>query len=553
MDENKKGSVNEQPQIVLEGKIPGTEESVYFTEEKVDDKGDCGFIALGVSREAVVEGLINLASIDEVRDQLWQEIYEAFETNRLPRTPEFEALFNAFQEPNLPHDIYDARLRAIEKYCKSEDVFKIYVAAYRDKLWLGYKSALLFAQEKKITVYVWRKENNTDTLKVLDSHVEKGSPHVIHMLLTQGYSHYNLLVEAKKPVKSADVSSYVQKMPALNFRNDAHYSFVEKVFLLTEEEVSDVLVVPAVEELKKVKNLERQFQLGRENNARSNRGKELFEEISVLARSVFPELRHPLLNEELKALILNAKQVVEEDSFSKKKSNGLPKKDIFPLRENKKSKSLVSAASKESKLLAVVPSAGLNFSKGDFYSIIDKIEEPVLESLKPYGYIAYKRTNDSRAFVKGDGSSLEISKNGEIRTDVDLKGDIETQARICADKFIAMIMLYFEAAKREGADKVFPPKGLNMEMNLGKVKHAEEITNLTKMYVKKEFAGPVLYSIKEKFSFNGELLFKPKAKDELNLSSALNSQGEMADNSLSDGSQTLSDTNSPRRLSGKAR
>ena len=127
MDEKKKGSVNEQPQIVLEGKIPGTEESVYFTEEKVDDKGDCGFIALGVSRDNVADALLEVSPIDDKREQLWQEIYEAFETNRLARTPEFEALFNAFQEPNLSHEIYDARLRAIEIYCKSEDVFKIYI------------------------------------------------------------------------------------------------------------------------------------------------------------------------------------------------------------------------------------------------------------------------------------------------------------------------------------------------------------------------------------------------------------------------------------------
>ncbi len=556
MDEKKSGPVRQEPGTVLEGKISDTDKLVYFTEEKVDDKGDCGFIALGQSRNSVVDVLLQISPIDDKRAQVWQEIFEAFETNRLQRTDRFEELYQLYQEPNLPEQLYQARRNAIEEYCKSEDVFKMYVEAYRDKLWLGYKSALLFAQEKKITVYIWIKDNTTNALKILDSHVEEGDGQIIHLLLTQGYSHYNLLVEAKKPTNSTNASPHIQKIPKLDSKNVAHYSFIEKTFLLSEQEMAEIFVISPKEkkELKKIKNLKRHFQLGDENNSRSMRGKELFQEISELARSAFPELKHPLLNEELKLLIANAVQEVNEGSNVKVNTDESAKKDLSDRKENKKPADPSSSSIKENKHLAMMPRSTIGeLGKDNFYSIIDRLEKPMLELFEPYGYTIYKKTEDSRAFVKEDGSSLEIYPNGEIRGEVNLKGDDEAQARMCADTFIAMIMIYYEAAKREGPEKVFPPEGLNMEMDFGKSKNAVEITNLVKGYVKKELAGPILHSIKERFSFNGEDLFKPEVKNKVDSSSPLKPAGEIEDNLSDDDRETLSDTNPIPRSSVRPR
>ncbi len=490
MDEKKSGQVGEQPENVLEGKIPDTEKVVYFTEEEVDDKGDCGFIALATDRNTVANELLELSEIEDFRSQLWQEIYEAFETHRIERTAEFELHFNAFQEPNLVEEIYARRRKALEEYCSSKEIYELYVNAYRGKLWLGYKSALLFAQAKKITVYIWRKDT-TNTISILDSEVSRNQNEVFHLLLTRGYTHYNLLVETKAPAKIKDKDLENQAIPNLDPTNEAHRNFAKKIAELKDEDIEAMLMEPAekFESGKGLSHLKRSFKAGHEAKAREERTQDLFNEISSELSVLFPDLKKPFFNEELKLVIADAKKMAHIASEEKNKSSEVSK-------------------DKKEKPLHVTPKAEITFNGKDFYTVIDKLEKPILEAIKSYGYSSIQKTSDTRKLVKDDGTCIEIAQNGEMNTLVSLASDPDKVAKECAKKFVAMIMVYYEIAQEMGKDKAFSSKSLDMSIE----DISGETNSLVKMYVKQELAKPPLNGIKDKFTYDGEALFPDSVK-----------------------------------------
>ncbi len=250
---------NSTIEVVLQGQLPN-HLLTTFSEEEVAPNGDCGFITLGASRQQVVNCLIELSSDLTVRRALNEEIQQAFATHEL-KTPEYQILANARntqqeayddlfrnirvqfpawkpepeqtqaeQESNLIHflrthsqsnlaeEIVNQRLRIIQseqtinQYCQTEEVYTLYVNALGGRLWLGYQSALLYAKNNGISLYIWRKGyDNSDPLVLIDHHHAVGSGQVIHMLHTAGFTHFNLLVEKNISLEfSQDDSSSTQ-------------------------------------------------------------------------------------------------------------------------------------------------------------------------------------------------------------------------------------------------------------------------------------------------------------------------------------------------------
>ncbi len=182
---------------LLFGYIPGKSEAVIFSEEKALGKGDCGFLSMGSSREEVVEVLSLCTKDQSAREQLWEEIFEALETNHLKRTPTFIKLYEAYQDTTITEAEREKRRLKIVKYCREEATVKMYIEAYGKDLWLGYQSALLFAKLSNINLYVWKKYEGSQQLEFTSSTLCANPKRVIHMVFTSKFTHYNLLVEAK--------------------------------------------------------------------------------------------------------------------------------------------------------------------------------------------------------------------------------------------------------------------------------------------------------------------------------------------------------------------
>lgn len=182
--------------------LPGKKEAVMFTEEKVLGEGDCGFITIGASRDEVADVLLLCINDQSVCEQLWEEVYEAFLTNNLVPTPEFLKLYDAYQKPDANEKTREKIRQKLVQYCQKEKVIKLYIEAYRHNLWLGFKSALLFAKLTDMTLYVWAKAEDSQQLILKGSNISAKPERVIHMLLTSGFIHFNLLVEMPMAVSN---------------------------------------------------------------------------------------------------------------------------------------------------------------------------------------------------------------------------------------------------------------------------------------------------------------------------------------------------------------
>ena len=269
-------------QPLLAGSIPGRSSVTLFTEEPVEAKGDCGFIAIGASREEVVKVLMTLKGNEGDRESLVEEIRAAFMVGDLVATAEwtrldkarieqqenFDVLFRSIRD-SLPDDDIGksfeldnlitwleaqgnadaAKLagqqsavsqaeKALEDYCKSEQTYELYVKALGGRLWLGYKSALLYAREKDISLYIWRKDK-TGNLSLIDCHeAVKPGGQVIHMLHTSGFTHFNRLVEAPQQTLAEQLGPEVA--PSLQSKS-----------AVAEELQEELVPVPLAEEVQK--------------------------------------------------------------------------------------------------------------------------------------------------------------------------------------------------------------------------------------------------------------------------------------------------------------
>jgi hypothetical protein len=275
---------------IYKGFLTPEGEAQTFYESLVDGDGDCGFTVLGIAREELADTLEALSEKPAARDFLCEEIYEIFRTNGLPSPDGWEQLrddyddsvgrYNAFIGPvlkricpeNTPEigspeaNILLESLRAsgevillglaeerhrevvqkeqgIKDFCKQQEIFSYYVQSYRETpLWLGYKSALLYAKSKNISLYVWKCSEISGQVKLMGSQAsnDPSAPKPVHMLMTSSYTHYNRLETEE---------DFVQRQ--LQLKHDDDY---EKIVLQKEELVKSKISEFFVNEFLILKN-----------------------------------------------------------------------------------------------------------------------------------------------------------------------------------------------------------------------------------------------------------------------------------------------------------
>jgi hypothetical protein len=232
------------------GKMPNSGIPKEFKEYRINPDGNCGFTTLRVDRRQLAKTLLSLENDFDARASLTKVIESALKSQEIKppdaygqgliktvysEQEKFDELFRGIKnvltdkaaekltydqlitwlqnnnEVKEAQELSDQRLAVdqaeanLENYCQTKDVFKYYIKLFVDTgLWLDYKSALLYAKQTNIALYIWRKEeNNPSQLTLIDYHEIKGSSHTIqkeiHMLFTSGFTHFNLLL--KSPIK----------------------------------------------------------------------------------------------------------------------------------------------------------------------------------------------------------------------------------------------------------------------------------------------------------------------------------------------------------------
>ena len=241
MDKIISAPILNEDNLKLYGFLPNQKDPTVFYEAFVKGAGDCGFIALGTDRVSLVECIKKYSNNYSKRNRLSEEILEAFVNGELLPPKEDTVEWNLLSEnlnkaqtlvdeltsairdihQNVPNGLTTDKLitwlksnieiidieqlqkahqqvcQFTEKrllYCCKKKIFEYYVKALRGILWLGYKSALLYAEEKEITLYVWKKKQNISTqLELMESYESLEGNQIIHMLYTNNFTHFNLL------------------------------------------------------------------------------------------------------------------------------------------------------------------------------------------------------------------------------------------------------------------------------------------------------------------------------------------------------------------------
>jgi len=169
---------------------------------------------------------------DEVGQQFVDAVYQAQEnfdislrkiqdtlTDEIVKNLKGDHLITWLQNNNRNIDaqaLTDHRLalyqteRGLENYCQSSTIFKHYISAFANTaLWLDYQSALLYARQANINLYIWKKDkNNTCDLTLIDYHKHTDNADTaqneIHLLFTDGFTHFNLLSKASVRQNASD-------------------------------------------------------------------------------------------------------------------------------------------------------------------------------------------------------------------------------------------------------------------------------------------------------------------------------------------------------------
>ncbi len=255
---------NRLPIILLKAILPDSQNEIEFEEHIVKADGDCGFTAMGTDRKALSQKLLSLKNVQKNRQFLAEEIINAFftysvtngedglippkdkiklwekiQTEHVETQKSFDVLFSKIQnelsekkvitqdditssidwltnngQSEKANILQESYLKVVESqnklelFCEDTVVFDYYTKALSNTgLWLGYKSALLYAKNTNIDLYIWRKDTkNKNCLVLIDCHESNANnPHKIHMLHTGGFTHFNLLSE--KPTQ-IDKESY---------------------------------------------------------------------------------------------------------------------------------------------------------------------------------------------------------------------------------------------------------------------------------------------------------------------------------------------------------
>jgi hypothetical protein len=186
-------------------------ERKQFSEYDVRGDGDCGFTVLGISRQDVVNTLMELKDNEAKRRSIINELVEAFE------------LFNdARDEERDPTEYMDSGIRTrfigyynrlttarneggnteaiLEEMAEDIGIFTSYVQSYnpgddQQGLWLGVESMRCIAEQKRIGLTIFGERDDNKELHPLPRSVPPivaGGP-CVYVMLRGG--HYNFLVD----------------------------------------------------------------------------------------------------------------------------------------------------------------------------------------------------------------------------------------------------------------------------------------------------------------------------------------------------------------------
>jgi len=231
------------PNEIFQAMLPNANEVVHFQKILILGDGNCGLTALGTDRNKFTQALLTLTTSVTARESLYLEIFQAFISNeveaysnqwiqllesltlfqsewdtlirtlheKIPETQKFEAhklkeLNNWLTKNNyesLADQLKKKQLEvfqveeALRRYCCGEEVYKYYVNAFsseKAKLWVEHASALLFAQEMSITLYIWEAvDKNTNQLLLKGKYIASNPLSTIHLFYPIGSNHFDLL------------------------------------------------------------------------------------------------------------------------------------------------------------------------------------------------------------------------------------------------------------------------------------------------------------------------------------------------------------------------
>lgn len=256
---------NSGPQLIT-GKVEKDQEEFDFKEEEIKRDNDCGYHVLETTRDELADTLTARSNDNDARTYLAYEILNFFKEGRLgEHSAQARQLYVKWRAANEKEEAdklvrntndvlinsipkfnrlsledlveflndkpeYHAELVALQPFykleqeilvlCRSEETFKIYVGLGRDKvrhLWLGQRSACLYAESKGFSLRIWKKKNDKPTeVQLVESKMVSNSNKAdVNAIFVDGWSHYNKLVviaqrktnqeaehKASSPVKS---------------------------------------------------------------------------------------------------------------------------------------------------------------------------------------------------------------------------------------------------------------------------------------------------------------------------------------------------------------
>jgi hypothetical protein len=156
--------------------------------------GNCGFTVLGVTREKLVEKLLEHGHKIAVRKSL----SEAIKSHYMIQQDEAKTF------PNLYHallhhqsDPSEATESALNDACTEINVYKKYVNSFLTAgVWLDYRSALAYARLSHIDLYIWEQpQSQTNEIRVRESHSCAHPKGIINILYTNNATHFQLLYQ----------------------------------------------------------------------------------------------------------------------------------------------------------------------------------------------------------------------------------------------------------------------------------------------------------------------------------------------------------------------
>ncbi len=223
-------------------------QALEFIEHPVIGDGDCGFHALGITRQQLVSVLLPLETdnnirrtlaseirytllsddiVDNIKPRKWLNIKDNYQTswdtleNKMselkvniedPYPSELELnerviwlkekIDDAVEQEELvaTFTAFNKNNQYVNEFCELPEAFVSYISLYLipKTLWLGYQTALLWAQASQTSLTIWRHTTNTDnTLSLVHYYNAPEERNIIHLLHTSGFTHFNLLEQIK--------------------------------------------------------------------------------------------------------------------------------------------------------------------------------------------------------------------------------------------------------------------------------------------------------------------------------------------------------------------